>query len=120
MGKTTKQARKVSPPTSAAAKVELLRKAQANSAKASAPVTAADVWRFNNAEDVQASNALVGSTIADTLESCSWVLAFLSDFHVRKPCSEMNEDAEAGLVLVIDWVLDAVEKQANQLEVHHG
>jgi hypothetical protein len=104
MAKTTKQARppvKVSPP-------------------APAPITTHDVWRFSNSEDAQASNALVGGTIADTLESCAWVLAFLSEFHVRKPCREMNESAEAGLVLVVDWVLDAITKQSKQLEVDHG
>jgi hypothetical protein len=78
------------------------------------------VWKFNNPEDVQASNALVGSNISDTLENCACVLAFLSDFHARKPCSEMNDHAEAGLYLVVDWVGDAVEKQLNELEVTHG
>jgi hypothetical protein len=87
---------------------------------ASATITAADVWEFNNSEDAQASNCLVGSNIPDTLENCRFVLAFLSDFHARKSCSEMNDYAEAGLVLVVDWVLDAVEKQSKELEVHHG
>ena len=103
MAKTTKQVQlvKASPP-------------------ASAPITAHDVWKFNNSEDAQASNALVGSSIADTLESCSWVLALLSEFHCRKPASEVSESVEAGMVLVIDWVLDAVEKQSKELEVNHG
>ena|ERR1700682_3644137 len=86
----------------------------------SAPLTAADVWEFKNPEDVQASNALVGSNISDTLENCACVLAFLSDFHTRKTHSEMNDGAATGLVLVVDWVLDAVEKQASELVVHHG
>ena len=102
MAKTTKQARlKASLP-------------------ASAPITAADVWRFNNSEGVQASNVLVGSSIPDTLENCAFVLAFLSDFHARKPGSELSEEAEAGLCSVVDWVLDAVQKQAKELEVHHA
>jgi hypothetical protein len=78
------------------------------------------VWEFKNSEDVQASNRLVENNISDTLENCAFVLAFLSEFHVRKPGGEMNEHAKAGLCLVVDWVLDAVEKQANQLEVHHA
>ena len=80
MAKTTKQARpvKASPPVSA-------------------PITAVDVWEFHNPEDIQASNALVGSNISDTLENCACVLAFLSDFHTRKPCSEMNDEAKTGL-----------------------
>ena len=68
---------------------------------------------------MQASNVLVGSGIADTLENCSFVLAFISDYHARKPCGERDK-AEAGLCSVVDWVLDAVEKQANELEVHNG
>ena len=116
MGKPTKQA---------AERGAILRAAQALSAKAlpeaSAPITAADVWEFNNSEDAQASNALVGSNIADTLENCRYcVLAFLSDFHARKSDSTMNRGAQDGLCLVVDWVLDAVEKQPNELEVHHG
>ena len=86
----------------------------------SAPVTAADVFRFNNSDDVQASNALVGSNIPDTLDNCACVLAFLSDFHARKAASTMNGGAQDGLCLVVDWVLDAVEKQAKELEVDHG
>ena len=82
-------------------------------------ITAADVWRFNNSEEAQASNALVNSGIADTLGNCVRVLAFLSEFHVRKAASEMDASAQDGLSLVIDWVRDAVEKQAEQLEVHH-
>jgi hypothetical protein len=78
------------------------------------------VWRFNNSEDIQASNALVGSNISDTLESCACVLAFLSDFHARKSGSQLSRSAEDGLCSVIDFVLDAVEKQAAELEVHHG
>jgi hypothetical protein len=116
MAKPTKQA--------AERRGAILRAAQARSAKAlpeaSAPITAHDVWRFKNSEDAQASNALVGGTIADTLESCAWVLAFLSEFHCRKPSSELSDSVEAGMVLVIDWVLDAVEKQSKQLEVDHG
>jgi hypothetical protein len=103
MAKTTKQVR--------AAKA---------SPQAPALITADDVWDFRNSEDVQASNRLVGGNIPDTLESCAWVLALLSEFHCRKPASELSESAEAGMVLVIDWVLDAVEKQAKQLEVNHG
>ena len=101
MAKTTKQAQlgKVWP-ASGAARAELLRKAQANSAKASAPITAADVWEFRNPEDMQASNRLVGSNIADTLESCACVLAFLCDFHARKTGSELSGAAEAGLCSV--------------------
>ena len=98
MAKTTKQARKASPP-------------------ASAPITARDVWKFMNPEDMQASNRLVGSNIADTLENCVCVLAFLSDFHARKTGSELSEEAESGLCSVVDWVLDAVQKQAEALEI---
>jgi hypothetical protein len=86
----------------------------------SAPITAADVWEFKNPEDVQASNALVGSNISDTLENCACVLAFLSDFHTRKVSGTNVRGAQDGLCLVVDWVLDAVEKQANELEVPHG
>ncbi len=86
----------------------------------SAQVTAADVFRFNNPEAVQASNALVGSNIPDTLENCACVLAFLSDFHARKPGSEFGDEAADGLCLVVDWVLDAVQKQASELVVRHG
>jgi hypothetical protein len=86
----------------------------------SAPLTAADVWRFNNSEDAQASNALVGSSISDTLENCRVVLAFLSDFHTRKASGTNVRGAQDGLCLVIDWVLDAVEKQSAELEVNRG
>ena len=106
MAKTTKQGRSVELPATVVGN--------------SAPITADDVFRFNNPEDVQASNALVGSNISDTLENCAWVLALLSEFHCRKPASELSDEVEAGLVLAIDWVLDAVEKQAKQLEVNHG
>jgi hypothetical protein len=113
MGKPTKQ--------TAERRAAILRAAQARSVpEASASITAADVWECCNPEDVQASNRLVGSTIADTLENCAVVLAFLSDFHCRKPCSELSPQAEAGLCLVVDWVLDAVEKQASELEVNRG
>jgi hypothetical protein len=88
--------------------------------EASAPITAADVWEFKNPEDVQASNALVGSNISDTLDNCRCVLAFLSDFHARTSASTMNGGAQDGLCLVVDWVLDAVEKQSKELEVDHG
>jgi hypothetical protein len=103
MRKITKQARlaKVSPP-------------------ASATITARDVRRFENSEDAQASNALVGSNISDTLENVAVVLAFLSDFHARKSGSELSEEAEAGLCSVVDWIWDAVQKQAEALEVNHG
>jgi hypothetical protein len=87
--------------------------------EASAPLTAADVWRFNNSEAVQASNRLVGDTIPDTLENCAFVLAFLSDFHTRNSIGERDKSV-AGLNLVVEWVLDAVEKQASELEVDHG
>ena len=114
MGKPTKQA---------AERGAILRAAQARSAKAlpeaSAPITAADVWEFNNSEDAQASNALVGSNIADTLENCGFVLAFLSDFHTRTSIGERDK-SDAGLNLVVEWVLDAVEKQGSELEVDHG
>ena len=112
MAKTTKQARKVSPPASAAA----------NSTKASAPITAADVYRFNNPEPLLASNALIGRDIIGTLDNCACVLAFLSDFHARKSGSEMNASAQDGLCSVVEWVLDAVEKQSSELlqGVHHG
>ncbi len=103
MGKTAKQAR----PANALP-------------EASGPITAADVWEFKNPEDVQASNALIDSTIVCTLENCSCVLAFLSDFHTRETHSEMNDGAKTGLVLVVDWVLDAIEKQASELGVRHG
>jgi hypothetical protein len=106
MAKTTKQARSV----------ELAATVASNSA----PITADDVFRFNNPEDVQASNALVGSNISDTLENCAAVLAFLSDFHARTSAGELSEHAESGLCLVVDWVLDAVEKQSSELEVTHG
>ena len=106
MAKTTKQARSVELPATVAGN--------------SAPITADDVFRFNNPEDVQASNALVGSNISDTLENCAAVLAFLSDFHARTSGSQMNGNAETGLCLVVDWVLDAVEKQSSELEVTHG
>jgi hypothetical protein len=86
----------------------------------SAPVTASDVWRFNNAEDVQASNALVGNTISDTLEHCASVLAFISDFHTRNSDGQMDDGSETGLVLVVDWVLDAIKKQSKALEVNRG
>jgi hypothetical protein len=84
------------------------------------PITADDVWRFKNPEDVQASNALIDSTILGTLENCACVFAFVSDFHARKPGSELGDEAAAGLCSVVDWVLDAVQKQASELVVHHG
>jgi hypothetical protein len=87
--------------------------------EASAPITASDVWDFSNPEDVQASNALVGSNIPDTLENCAVVLAFLSDYHTRNSIGE-RDGADAGLNLVIEWVEDAIKKQANALEVDHG
>jgi hypothetical protein len=90
------------------------------SVPASASITAAEVRDFRNPEDVQASNALVGSNISDTLDNCGCVLAFLSDFHARKPGSEFGDEAADGLCLVVDWVLDAVQKQASELVVHHG
>ena len=105
MAKTTKRARTVN--------------TAATIAGASAPLTAHDVWRFNNSEVVQESNALVGETIPDTLENCGFVLAFLSDFHTRNSIGERDKSV-AGLNLVIEWVLDAVEKQASELEVDHG
>ena len=87
--------------------------------QASAPLTAHDVWRFNNSEVVQASNALVGETIPDTLENCGFVLAFISDFHTRNSIGERDKSV-AGLNLVVSWVLDAIEKQEKELEGHHG
>ena len=120
MAKTTKQAQlgKVSPATGAA-RAELLRKAQQrNISKASASITAADVWEFRNSEDAQ-SNCLVADTIADTMENCAFVLAFISDFHTRQSIGERDKSV-AGLCLVLEWVLDAVEKQAKELEVNHG
>jgi hypothetical protein len=105
MGKTTtKQTR---PPVKA-------------SPPASAPITARDVWRFHNTDGAQGSNALVGPRIPDTLEKCAWVLAFLSDFHTRQSDGAMEEHAEAGLALVVDWLLDAINLQAKELEVDHG
>jgi hypothetical protein len=106
MTRPTKQARagKASPAATAAAKAELLRKAQANSTKASAPIAAADVRRFNNPESVQASNGLVGSNLGDTLLNCACVAAFLSDFHTGRTGSEMNEHAKTGLVFVCDYL----------------
>ena len=106
MAKTTKQSRTV--------------RTAADVAEVSAQITAADVWKFRNPEDVQASNRLVGGTISDTLENCAVVLAFLCDFHARNSGSELSRAAEDGLCSVIDWVLDAVEKQAEALEVTHG
>ena len=86
---------------------------------ASAPLTADAVWEFNNSEEVQASNTLVGDCIPDTLENVAVVLAFLSDFHTRNSIGERDKSV-AGLNLVVEWVLDAVEKQASELEVDHG
>jgi hypothetical protein len=102
MAKTTKRARSV-----------------IGTATAAAPITAADVWDFSNPEDVQASNALVGGNIPDTLENCAVVLAFLSDYHARNSIGE-RVGADAGLNLVIEWVEDAIKKQASELEVDHG
>ena len=109
--------------TNAAAKAKLLRDAQARSLvkaspPASAPITAADVWDFRNSEDAQA-NTLVGDCIPDTLENVAVVLAFLSDYHTRNSIGERN-GACAGLNLVLEWVEDAIKKQANALEVDHG
>jgi hypothetical protein len=86
----------------------------------SAPVAARDVWRFHNTDAAQGSNALVGPRIPDTLENCARVLAFLSDFHTRQSDGGMDDGAEAGLALVIDWLLDAVKLQSKELEVNHG
>ena len=116
MGKPTTQ--------TAERRAAVLRAAEARSDKAlpeaSAQITAADVWEFRNPEDVQASNALVGSTISDTLENCAVVLAFLSDFHARTTCSELSPQAEAGLCSVVNWVWDAIRTQASELEVNRG
>jgi hypothetical protein len=87
--------------------------------QASAPITAHDIWRFNNSEGVQASNTLVGDCIPDTLENVAFVLAFLSDYHTRNSIGE-RDGADAGLNLVVEWVEDAIRKQANALEVDHG
>jgi hypothetical protein len=106
MAKSTKRAR----PVSNAATI----------ARVSVPITAANVWEFRNPEEVQASNRLVGGTISDTLESVTCVLAFLSDYHARNSGSELSRTVEDGLCSVIDWVLDAVEKQAKELEVDRG
>lgn len=74
-----------------------------------------------HSEGAQASNALVGDNIPDTLENCAVVLAFLSEFHSRNAVSELSDRVEAGLVSVIHWVEDAIAKQAEELEVdHHG
>ena len=105
MAKTTKRVRSVS--------------TAATIAGVSAPITAADVWEFRNSEGAQASNRLVADTIADTTENCAFVLAFISDFHTRQSIGERDKSV-AGLCLVLEWVLDAVEKQASELEVDHG
>src|ERR1700730_14200960 len=104
MGKITKRAR---PPVKA-------------SPPASTPITAVDVWKFRNPEDVQASKRLGGGTISDTLENCHCVLAFVSDFHARKTGSQLSRSAEDGLCSVVDWGLVAVEKQSKELEVDRG
>jgi hypothetical protein len=107
MGKTTE--------TTEQARLKALPPAQA-------PITAADVYRFNNPEPLLASNALIGRDIIGTLDNCACVLAFLSDFHARKSGSEMNASAQDGLCSVVEWVLDAVEKQSSELlqGVNHG
>ena len=86
----------------------------------SRPITAADVRRFENTDAAQASNALVGPRIPDTLENCAAVVAFLSDFHTRLSGGAMDDGAEAGLNLVIDWLLDAIHLQSKELEVDHA
>lgn len=69
---------------------------------------------ISNSEAVQASNGLIASVVSDTLDNCAAVLAFVSEFHCRKPASE-SELIEEGLVYVIDYVLDAIEKQSKAL-----
>jgi hypothetical protein len=80
-----------------------------------APVTTA--WRFNNSDDVQASNGLIGPDVRDTLDSCAAVLSFVSEFHCRLPASG---EFEEGLTYVVDYVLDALEKQSKEMEATHG
>jgi hypothetical protein len=84
---------------------------------ASVPITAADVWRFKNSEAAQASNGLVGPVISDTLDNCAAVLSFVSEFHCRVPATELAEESETGLTYIVDYVLDAIEKQSKELEV---
>ena len=74
---------------------------------------------LNNSEAVQASNGLIGGSIIDTLNGCACVLGFISEFHCRKPAGELTPEVEAGLVYVVDHVLDAIEKQSKEMQADH-
>jgi hypothetical protein len=69
---------------------------------------------------VQASNRLIGIHVVDTLDSCAAVLSFVSEFLCRKPASELSDEVEEGFTYVVDYVLDAIEKQSKELEARHG
>jgi hypothetical protein len=101
------------------AQVEAVREA---AAAERAVITASDVWRFENDNEIVGSNILVGSGIVDTLENCASVVAFLWHYQGLEKASEIEPRAESGLSLITELVLDALSKQLDALEpgVTHG
>lgn len=79
-------------------------------------ITAPDVWRFDNPNEIIASNLLVGSGIVDTLENCASVAAFLWHYHALAQPSEIEDRAQSGLARITELLLDALIKQIDALE----
>lgn len=79
-------------------------------------VTAAQVRRFQNDNEIVGSNTLMASDIVGTLENCACVAEFLWFYQGLDQPSMMEDRARSGLSLVTQMLMDALSRQLDALQ----